>query len=196
MSKLSNTLARLQIHASKPWYAPLVSISATLDYFILASPAQSLFITTVLLNPARRVYAALCFSLAAAFGAMLLAASVQFVDASMASVVAEFNNGAPSAYWQKMQIWMDKWGPLTLLVLSVIPVPLRTSVILAALAGIPFLIVGCMVLLGRLLSLIIIGQIVYQTPQFLLSFSFVRRLVERFKTTPVTQGRSQLQGPG
>ena len=188
MSKLSHFLARLQMHANKPWYAPLVSISATLDYFILASPAQSLFITTVLLNPARRLYAAFCFSIAAALGTLLLTASVQFLDASMASVLSEFNAGEPSAYWQKMQLWIDKWGPLALLAFSVIPVPLRTSVVLAALAGIPFWVVGLMVLLGRLLSLLILGQIVYQTPQFLLKLPFVRRFAQKLRTANVSPG--------
>lgn len=178
MPKLVRLLARLQCHANRPWYAPLVATSATFDYFILASPAQSLFMSTVLLNPARRVYAALCFSFGAALGALLLGASVQFLDAPLEAFLAD--HAESFSYWQSTRAWIDAWGPMALLSLSVIPVPLRTAVIIAAMVGLHFFAIGLMVFLGRLLALLIMGQIVYQTPRFLSRIPFVRRFAQKF----------------
>lgn len=160
------------------WYAPVVAISATLDYFILASPAQSLFVTTVALHPARRIYAALCFGAGAALGALLLAAGIQFLDIPVETLLA--NQDASSVYF-RLQTWLDAWGLWALIGLSLIPVPLRSAVILAALAGLSFYAIGFAVLLGRLVVLLAIGQIVYRTPDMLMRIPFVRRFVERFE---------------
>ena len=176
-NRFANFLTRLQRYASRPWYIPVVATSATLDYFVLASPAQSLFITTVLLNPARRVYAAVCFSLGAALGALLLAAGIQLLDAPMAALLAD--QTAPSTFWLRMEAWIAAWGLWALLGLSLIPIPLRTMVVLAALAGLSFPAIGLMVGVGRLLALIVIGQLVYQAPGFLMRFAFVQRLGRR-----------------
>ena len=180
MAKLARLLTRLQRYADRPWYAPLLSTSATLDYFILASPAQSLFITTVLLNPSRRVYAALCFSCGAALGALLLAGSVQLLDVPLDTFLP--NPAELSSDWQHIRVWIDTWGLWALLGLSIIPLPLRSVVVLAALAGLSLFTVGLGVLLGRLLVLMMMGQILYQAPSFLMRIPFIRRFIEKFST--------------
>ena len=179
MTKLHRLLTRLQHHANRPWYAPLAATSAMLDYFVFASPALSLFITTVLLNPARRLYAALCFSFGAALGALLLALSVQLLDAP---VEAFFPNHADSAaYWQHVRTWIEAWGLLALLGVSIIPLPLRSVVVLAAFTGLSCFAVGLGVLLGRLLAFTVLGQIVYQAPHFLVRIPFVHRFIKALR---------------
>ncbi len=175
MNTFVRWLRHWQQYADRPWYAPLVATSATLDYFVLASPAQSLFYATVLLNPKRRFHTAICFSLAAALGAMLLAAGAQVFGTSLVAMLPE----DLGAFGQRAQAWMSAWGVWALIGLSVIPVPLRTVVILAALSGLSFPLIGLAVLLGRLPAFLLLGQLVGQTPRFAQRIPWVRRFVAR-----------------
>ncbi len=179
MDRLVRLWARLRRYAHRPWYTPAVATSATLDYFFLASPAQSLFIATVLLNPARRLATAAWFSVAAALGALLLAAGVQLLGGPVEAWLAQ--SSSATASWQRLQGWIDAWGVLALLGLSVIPVPLRTAVILTALAGVSFLAVGVAVLLGRGLTFAVLAQVIHQTPRVLQRLPWVRRWLDAQK---------------
>jgi len=169
----------LKAYATRPWYAPVAAISATLDYFVLASPAQSLFVTTVALHPEKRSYTAVCFSVGAALGALLLAASIQFLGTSFESLITIPDE--PSSYWSRMETWINAWGFWALVGLSLIPLPLRSAVILAALAGLSFLTIGLGVLLGRLVVLILMGQLIYRTPQALMRLPPARRLIKKLR---------------
>lgn len=66
-------LERLKKFADRGWYAPLVGLLAGADQFIVIVPIEWLMIPSILLNPRRWLWTALCIATGCTLGAMALA---------------------------------------------------------------------------------------------------------------------------
>lgn len=117
------------------------------DFFIPALPTQTAVIALSLLQPRRAAWIITGFSMAAAAGALLVAALVAGIDGYAQSVVNEF---APDA-WAEAGELLLRHGPWIVLAASIFPTPPRVLVIAALLAGTPGIAVSGAVFAGKVL---------------------------------------------
>jgi membrane protein YqaA with SNARE-associated domain len=161
----------------------LLSGLCTLDGVLPTMPAEFMAAALMILQPHRLVVIALAFTLAAAASAGLLAAFVASV-ARAASWPSWLDSERLGPGWTQSVSLIQDWGAPVLAVAAVFPDSPRTTVAVAALAGLSPLHIAAFVLVGK--------AVLYGLLAAALRYGPRRRMRRREATWP---GARRLQRP-
>ena len=153
--------------AGRPAYPVLVGAVATADYLVPGAPSNAMLVASVLPRPShwRRLGAA--FAVGDAVGAVVLASAVALVGEP---VVAWIQDGEAAALWDRIAGYVAAYGLLVLGALAVTPLPARIATAVLALTGTAPLVIGLVVLAGRLVSYPTVAYLAARAPALLLRF--------------------------
>lgn len=139
----------LERFADRPFYPALVAAVAATDYVVPGSPSNVILVASVLPRPERWRVLGVAFAVGCAAGAVLLASLLAYLGEPATAWVRE---GEAGPLWGRIAGYVDAWGLLALAGLAVTPLPTRIAVAVLALAGTAPLLLGAIVLGGRLVS--------------------------------------------
>ncbi len=162
---LAHTLRWLVRHGRKPWALPLLAVVALADSLVPMVPAELLAVSLFILQPQRVRFIALVFTLAAAGSTWLLAATLSGV---MGWAGGSFDPQALAAGpgWDQARALVNDWGPAALALAGIFPDSPRTSVAVAALAGMPPLTIAAAILAGKALLYAALVMVVEHGPRW------------------------------
>ncbi|RMH50101.1 MAG: hypothetical protein D6685_18410 [Bacteroidetes bacterium] len=124
----------------------------------------------------------MAFAVGDALGAVILAAAVSLVGEP---VVAWIQEGETAALWERIAAYIDALGLLVLGGLAVTPLPARIATAVLALTGTTPLLIGLVVLGGRLFSYPAVAYVAAHAPARLMRFRLLARwLRPRVSSTP------------
>lgn len=145
----SSTLRALERFAGRPIYPALLAGVAAADYFVPGAPSNAILAAAVQPRPERWKTLGVAFALGGALGALLLGA---FLGTFGDPVVAWVRRSEASGLWARIEGSVDEYGLLALAALSVVALPVRIAVAVLALAGTSPVVLGGVVLAGRLVA--------------------------------------------
>lgn len=168
--------------ADRPGYPVIVGAVATADYLVPGAPSNATLVAAVLPRPARWRRLGVAFAVGDAVGAVILAVAVALVGQP---VVAWIQEGEAASLWDRIAEYVAAYGLLVLGALAVTPLPARIATAVLALAGTAPLVIGLVVLAGRLVSYPAVAYVAAQAPARLMKFKpLVRWLRPRPSTEP------------
>ncbi len=183
MPPLVPRLARFaERSADRPAYPVLVGAVAAADYFVPGAPSNAVLVAAVLPRPARWRALGLAFAVGDAIGATLLATIVVLVG----DPVAAWIGGAEAApLWTRTAGYVEAYGLFALAALAVTPLPARIATAVLALAGTPPLLIGAVVLAGRLVAYPAVAFVAARAPSSLMRVGpLARALCQRLMRPP------------
>ena len=146
-SRTVRTITSLDRIANRRWFLPVVSAFPLTDYVLPFLPNQMLLIALSVLHPRRWPTFAATFTVAAGVGATLTATAVQAAGSVLLGWV--FGGGPEAGVAADVLGSVERYGLWALAGLAVLPWPPRTGVLVCALAGLPPIGIGAVVMLGR-----------------------------------------------
>ncbi len=147
---LAHAMRWLARHGRKPWAVPLLAAVALADSLVPMVPAELLAVSLFVLQPQRVRLVAVVFTLAAAGSTWLLAASVTGLM-GWAGPAFDPQSLATGPGWEQARALVNAWGPAALALAGIFPDSPRTSVVVAALAGLDPLTIAASILAGKAL---------------------------------------------
>lgn len=177
MRSLASRLVRFaERSAYRPVYPALVGAVAAVDYLVPGAPTNAVLVAAVLPRPARWRRLGLAFAVGDAVGAVALASAVAFVGDP---VVAWIQGGEAAELWGRIAGYVEAYGLWVLAALAVTPLPARIATAVLALAGTSPLVIGLVVLAGRLVSYPAVAYVAARAPGVLIRIPSLARLLGR-----------------
>ncbi|MEL6614934.1 MAG: hypothetical protein AAFQ43_04315 [Bacteroidota bacterium] len=162
MPSLTSRLTRFaQRSADRPAYPALIGSIAAVDYLLPGAPTNALLVASVLPRPARWRVLGVSFAIGDAIGAMGLAALIGFAGDP---IIAWIQGGEAADLWARIAGFVDVYGLLTLAALSISPLPARIATAVLGMLGTPVLLIGGIVLAGRLVAYPAVAYLAARAP--------------------------------
>ena len=134
-------------YSARPWFTPLAGLATALDSFAPLMPTQTLLVTLGALHPRRWLATGLWFALGGAAGAASMAL---VVETWIPEAVERFMAGRESgSWWHTVRERVEAHGAWALFLLTLGPWPMRTGVVLCALAGVAWFEIALALGAGR-----------------------------------------------
>lgn len=146
-----------------------------MDYLIPGAPTNAVLVTAVLPRPARWRRLGVAFALGDAVGACVLAALIGFVGDP---AIAWIRDSEGAALWDRIAGYVDAYGLLVLCALALTPLPTRIATAVLALTGTAPLVIGALVLAGRLVAYPAVAYLAARSPGWLLRYGPVARFFQ------------------
>lgn len=175
-TRLSRLLLVLERFAGRPLYPGLVAAVAAADYFVPGCPSNLVLAASVLPRPNRWRSIGVAFAVGCALGAFLLASVVASFGEPLLAWVQE---SSAAGAWQRIEELVHAYGLIAVGVLAFTPLPARIAVAVLALAGAAPLLLGGIVLAGRLVVYPAMAWAVARTPHLLLRIPPLGRALAR-----------------
>lgn len=153
--------------ADRPGYPVLVGAVAAVDYLLPGAPTNAVLVTAVLPRPARWRRLGVAFAIGDAAGAIALATAVTLLGEP---AVAWIQGSEAAELWNRIAGYVEAYGMLVLGVLAVTPLPARIATAILALTGTAPLMIGLVVLVGRLVSYPAVAYVAARAPSALRRF--------------------------
>lgn len=166
-TRLQRLLAVLQRVASRRFYPGVVAAIATADYFVPGAPTNALLAASVLPRPDRWRILGIAFAIGCAVGAFLLATLLGVFGEPL---VVWVRGSEGAALWHRIETFVNAYGLFALAALAVSPFPVRIAVSVLALTGSAPLLLGGIVLAGRLVIYPIVAWLAARAPHRLMRF--------------------------
>jgi len=164
-TRLKHWFQTLQKYGDSIWYAPLVSVLAALDSFIIIVPTDGLLVGASILGPKRWAYNAFVVTLGSTLGAVAFAALIQQHGLPfLLNILPDVNQ---SQVWNWTDSAMDEWGAIALFLFALSPLMQHPAVTLAALAGMPLTKMFWIIFAGRIIKYLALSWISSHAPRFL-----------------------------
>lgn len=176
-SRTVRTITALDRVADRRWFLPAVSAFPLTDYVLPFLPNQMLLVALSVLHPRRWLAFASTFTLAAGAGAALTAAAVQTVGPALLDAL--FGSGPEAGTAADVLAAVERHGLWALAGLAMLPWPPRTGVLVCALAGLPPVGIGAVVMLGRVVPATGYALAGAKLPHLLLRVRSVRSIMHQ-----------------
>lgn len=181
-SRRARAWAWMRRHAERPWFAPAVGIGSALDYVVPVVPTISLSAAVALLDPRRWAWIALWFALGSTLGGTVLAALAHALGPpALEAVLGDLTH---SDGYLRAVAFLREWGPLALFALAAVPLPMRSAVVAASVAGVPPAMVALVMLPGRLVAFLLVTGMARFAPDALLRLAARRPGRRRTESPP------------
>lgn len=164
-TRLKHWFQTLQKYGDSIWYAPLVSVLAALDSFIIIVPTDGLLVGASILGPRRWIYNAVVITIGSTLGAVALAALIQ--QHGLPFLLNIVPGVDQSHVWHWTDEAMDKWGAIALFLFALSPLMQHPAVALAALSGMSLSQMLWIIFAGRILKYLGLSWISSHAPRLL-----------------------------
>lgn len=163
--KIRFYMKKLQTMSGHFWYAPLVSLLAAADNFILIVPTDGIMISSTIFNPKKWFYFAVIVAVGSTLGAIALSYVVQ--SHGLPWILETYPNINQSRSWELTNEFFNKYGLFVVFAIAATPIIQQPAIILASLAYTPYAKLAAVILTGRLLKYMIMGYIASHAPRLL-----------------------------
>ncbi|MCM2283097.1 MAG: hypothetical protein NDI61_14740 [Bdellovibrionaceae bacterium] len=173
---MQTLIRRLQRHARRWWYAPLVAFLAFADHFTIIIPTDGLLVSAVLLNPKRWVSTMLTVTIGSSLGALALAALIEWHGLPLLLKISPGIDQTQVWVWTEQ--FMSEYGMLAVFAVALSPFMQHPAVALASLANVPLLKIFGIVLLGRIIKYGVVCWVASHMPHLLKRLWGMREEIE------------------
>ncbi len=158
----------LMRHGRQPWAIAVLAAVAAFDSLVPMVPAEVLAVALFILQPTRIRLVFAVFAGAAAVSALLLSLAVSGASelASQAGNAAGLAGIISGPGWDQAKALVQAWGAPVLALSALFPDSPRTSIAVAALAGLPPLEITAWILVGKLVLYGVLAWGVVRLPQW------------------------------
>lgn len=163
--RISNAIKRLQRHADRVWYPPLIGLLAALDNFLVIVPTDGILISSTMLTPKRWLGLALSIALGSTIGALALAALVELQG--LPWILDLYPGIIETKSWTWTAEFFAKYGLFLVFGVAVTPLVQQPAVILAALANTSLLKLAAVIFVGRFIKYLVMAYVGSHAPRLL-----------------------------
>ena len=158
-------VTRLEQHADRSWYPPLIAFLSALDNLVIVIPNDGILIASSMLIPKRWPIFAIFMAIGSTLGAVALSAIVEQQGLPwILEIYPDLNQGE---VWQWTEKFFNQYGMLLVFGLAASPLMQQPIVIIAALSETPLSKLAAVIFAGRLLKFIVIAYIASHSPRLL-----------------------------
>lgn len=162
---ISGYVKSLQRFADRFWFPPFIGFLAALDNFLIVIPNDGILISSSMLTPKRWFFLAICVAVGSTVGAIALAYLVETQGLPwILEIYPEINE---TKTWILALEFFEKYGLFLVFAVAVTPLVQQPSVILASLAGTPFLELAAVIFIGRFIKFLIMAYVGSHVPRLL-----------------------------
>ncbi len=166
-------IKRLQRHTNRVWYAPLISVLAFLDNFLIIIPNDGILISSSALVPKKWYTFAVGMAIGSSLGAILLA---YFVEIKGLPLILEYYPSITGhQIWSWSEIFLEKYGLLFVFFVALSPFMQHPAIILAALANMSLVKLWLVIFLGRTIKFLVMSYVASFAPKYLNHFWGIRK---------------------
>lgn len=158
-------MRRLQKHADKWWYPPLIGLFAFADLFILVVPTDAILISAVMISPRRWLYTGFMVALGSALGAVALTLLLRLLGLPWLLHFYPHLNQTKS--WQTATHLVESWGGWGLFGIALSPLPQHAAIAVGAITGLGIPLIFSTVLAGRSIKYIGFSYLASHAPKVL-----------------------------
>lgn len=163
--KIVKIVLLLQKYVDRFWYPPFIGLLAALDNIIIIIPNDGILISSSMLIPKRWFILALNVAIGSTFGALALAAIVEYQGLPW---ILEFYPGiANTKVWEISMEFFETHGLLLVFVVAVTPFMQQPAVIFASLANTPLFKLALVIFTGRFIKFLIMAYLGSHAPRML-----------------------------
>lgn len=164
-STIQTYVQKLEAHADRSWYPPLIGLLAALDNLIIIIPNDGILVASSMLIPKRWALFALNITIGSTIGALALFFLVEHQGLPW---ILNFYPGLDqSQMWMLTDQFFDKYGLIVVFVVAISPLMQQPAIILAALAHIPPLELTAAIFLGRFIKFNLLAYLGSHSPKIL-----------------------------
>jgi membrane protein YqaA with SNARE-associated domain len=145
----SNFFSKLPHYADRPWFLPILSFTAALDYAIFIIPLDAIVVASISINKKRWWSISLWSALGSTAGAVLFTLLVQYFGENYLQQWAP--HLLEGKFTQNMSDWLQNHGFWALMALGALPINQHPAVAIAALANVHFTHIAFAMFTGRIL---------------------------------------------
>lgn len=167
-SAIQTYVQKLEQHADRSWYPPLIGLLAALDNLIIIIPNDGILVASSMLLPKRWALFALNITIGSTIGALALFYLVE--HQGLPWVLNFFPGLEQSQMWIITDQFFDKYGLIVVFVVAISPLMQQPVIILAALAHIPPLELTVAIFIGRFIKFNILAYLGSHSPRLLKKF--------------------------
>ncbi len=161
-------IKKVRRFAYRFWYAPLLSILAALDNFLLIIPNDSILISSAMIVKRRWMLFAFFVSVGSTIGAMAL---VKVVESQGLPWILEMFKGLDQTKtWQWSESFMGKYGVFMVFLVGITPFSQQPVLILAALGSFSDWSIALSIFSSRLLKFLFMAYVGAFAPKLLKRF--------------------------
>jgi membrane protein YqaA with SNARE-associated domain len=160
--------SRCRSFVRKIWFAPILTILALLDVFLIFIPADGIMISSSMILPKRWLSFALHVAIGSSLGALLLVIIVQHYGPEQ--LTHFFPNINQSEIWKWTLHFFHQYGIIVLFIVGLMPFSQQPVLILSALSDHSLLIMGAAILLSRIIKFSVMAYTATHAPKFLSRF--------------------------
>lgn len=153
-------------HGAKPKAIVILAIVSIGDFFIPALPTQTSVLLLAWLQPKRALWIILAFAMCAAAGASILVLLAGLLDQYL-QMATPSQESKMHQQWITLQGYIKEYGLFALAIMSLLPTPPRTMVVLSLLSGLAWLPIITTVFVGKLMWFGTVVVLVNIAPQWL-----------------------------
>nr|WP_087019845.1 hypothetical protein [Thaumasiovibrio subtropicus] len=164
----------IKTHGQKTKAVPMMGALSIGDFFVPALPTQTSVMLLSWLQPQRAALIAFTFAFAAALGASVLALLVLSIE-TYAQAVMPVEGDELYGHWQTLQSYIAQYGVIALFVMSLLPTPPRSMIILSLLSGLALFSVVFAVFAGKLVWFGLVVTLITRAPNWLMSLPWIGR---------------------
>ncbi|AXQ99130.1 hypothetical protein [Pseudoalteromonas piscicida] len=193
------TLARrvlnwISENGKKPKAIAVLSGLSIGDFFVPALPTQTSVMLLAWLQPKKILTIALMFAIAAAVGSSILILLATILESFLQSAIPS-QDSANFEKWQTFKHYINEYGLYALALMSLLPTPPRTMVVLSLLAGISGYLIVATVLFGKLLWFTAVVLIVSRAPNWLPKIPWIGKKIAKTITFQQQQLKQNVTQP-
>ena len=156
---------KLQRHANRSWYPPLIGLLALLDNLIIVIPNDGILMTSAMLKPKKWVMYSVAVAIGSTLGAILLATIVELQGVPW--IISHYPELTQTKSWIWSQEFFGKYGLIFLFAVSISPFMQQPAVILASLANTSLYQLALIIFAGRFLKFLAMSYIASHSPKYL-----------------------------
>ncbi len=174
-------------HGAKPKAIPMLAGVSIGDFFVPALPTQTSVMLLAWLQPKRAIWIILAFSMAAAVGAGILTLLATLLDQYL-QMATPTEESKMYQQWLTLQGYIKDYGFFALAVMSSLPTPPRTMVVLSLLSGLAWLPIIATVFVGKLIWFSIVVTLINVAPKWLVNLPIIGVKIQKIiASKPSTQ---------
>ncbi len=174
---------KLEKHADRSWYPPLIGILAAMDSMFVVIPNDGILVASSMIIPRRWAIFAICVAIGSTVGAMILATVVE--TQGLPWILQYYPGIVETKAWAWSDDFFKSYGLIVVFLIGLSPLMQQPIAILAALAHTPALPLAGAMFAGRLIKFLFMAWVASHSPKLLKKLTGLMGLKDELKDAGV-----------